>query len=95
MAKVELTQPIVDEISGVINGAQSVVAVSYTHLDVYKRQSIQYENNTISIKVIGIYTVINTPKTQVSDGYYKEAVSYTHLDVYKRQKYSRIRYIGM
>ena len=29
MAKVELKQPIVDEISGVINGAQSVVVVDY------------------------------------------------------------------
>ncbi len=30
MAKVELKQPIVDEISGVINGAQSVVVVEIT-----------------------------------------------------------------
>ena len=34
MAKVELKQPIVDEISGVINGAQSVVVVDYLGLTV-------------------------------------------------------------
>ena len=34
MAKVELKQPIVDEISGVINGAQSVVVVDYRGLTV-------------------------------------------------------------
>ena len=36
MAKVELKQPIVDEISGVINGAQSVVVVDYLGLTVAK-----------------------------------------------------------
>lgn len=34
VAKVELKQPIVDEISGVINGAQSVVVVDYLGLTV-------------------------------------------------------------
>jgi len=34
VAKVELKQPIVDEISGVINGAQSVVVVDYRGLTV-------------------------------------------------------------
>lgn len=34
MAKVELKQPIVDEISGVISGAQSVVVVDYRGLTV-------------------------------------------------------------
>ena len=34
MAKVELKQPVVDEIKGVLDGAQGavIVAVSYTHL---------------------------------------------------------------
>ena len=45
---------------------------SENNLSIGSNVSIQYKNNTISIKVIGIYTVINTPKTQVSDGYYKE-----------------------
>ena len=67
-------------------------AVSYTHLDVYKRQT-----------VAGY--VDETGKVKVQDGSFKEAgfsgpgymtvdpkdpnvlyaVSYTHLDVYKRQ----------
>ena len=38
---------------------------SENNLSIGSNVSIQYENNTISIKVIGIYTVINTPKTQV------------------------------
>lgn len=48
---------------------------SENNLSIGSNISIQYENNTISIKVIGIYTVINTPKTQVSDGYYKEVAN--------------------
>ena len=48
---------------------------SENNLSIGSNVSIQYENNTISIKVIGIYTVINTPKTQVSDGYYKEVAN--------------------
>ena len=48
MAKVELKQPIVQEISENIKDAQSVVVVdyrgpvSYTHLDVYKRQILRW-----------------------------------------------------
>ncbi len=34
MAKVELKQPVVDEIAGVINGAESVVLVNYSGLTV-------------------------------------------------------------
>lgn len=45
---------------------------SENNLSVGSNVSIQYENNTINIMVIGIYTVIDTPKTEVSDGYYKE-----------------------
>ena len=48
---------------------------SENNLSIGSNVSIQYENNTISIKVIGIYTAINTPKTQVSDGYYKEVAN--------------------
>ena len=63
--------------------------VSYTHLDVYKRQEVLYA-------VIGIVTVtehiltseehlqlcIRTMLTNCT-----KSVSYTHLDVYKRQVY--------
>ena len=59
--------------------------VSYTHLDVYKRQGYDFVINTIPSQIIDsnilktkdvnckIYDVASTP------------VSYTHLDVYKRQ----------
>ena len=43
MAKVELKQPIVDEISGVINGAQSVVVVDYLGLTV--AEDLSYVNS--------------------------------------------------
>ena len=62
----------------------TVVPVSYTHLDVYKRQELEFEDNAAVCVVLA------------SDGYpehydkgYKidglDPVSYTHLDVYKRQ----------
>ncbi|WP_459448082.1 hypothetical protein [Erwinia amylovora] len=51
------------------------VAVSYTHLDVYKRQELK--------SLFGI-----TPREfKKIEGFLdEEAVSYTHLDVYKRQE---------
>ena len=68
------------------------LSVSYTHLDVYKRQAIDGNivdelNNTSGLKR-GIRLL------QAAEGIFKEttiqartviAVSYTHLDVYKRQ----------
>ena len=58
--------------------------VSYTHLDVYKRQGVDNGNGLESFK--------NTPNDSMfvelnSDSQikYSYAVSYTHLDVYKRQ----------
>ncbi|QCD89886.1 hypothetical protein DEO72_LG4g838 [Vigna unguiculata] len=47
----------------------SVRAVSYTHLDVYKRQTLECEMS----------------KLQKGRTMSVRAVSYTHLDVYKRQ----------
>ena len=49
-------------------------AVSYTHLDVYKRQSIESTE-----------TESETTTVSDEDKLETEAVSYTHLDVYKRQ----------
>ena len=55
----------------------SLLTVSYTHLDVYKRQ-LQKQ-------------IVNYAKTRAvyveyrKAGYSKKSVSYTHLDVYKRQ----------
>ena len=50
----------------------NVLAVSYTHLDVYKRQALNYPTE-----------VADVLQTAMNDSY--EPVSYTHLDVYKRQ----------
>ena len=59
-------------------------AVSYTHLDVYKRQVTACDNDYVSSGI----------RLQLADsfleiGYYdfisRISVSYTHLDVYKRQ----------
>ena len=74
----------------------STVAVSYTHLDVYKRQVV---DSTIVVKESELKDLYNKQKEQFKQ--YQEtrdikyidvqvtasaaAVSYTHLDVYKRQ----------
>ena len=54
--------------------------VSYTHLDVYKRQSVN-----------GLVTYDNGSGTKADIGakLYIIPVSYTHLDVYKRQTPAR------
>ena len=76
----------------------SVTPVSYTHLDVYKRQALYSTpagKNTIVIVLadhgdgMGSHRMVTK---QVS--FYEEmtnAVSYTHLDVYKRQMYNIIQ----
>ena len=58
--------------------------VSYTHLDVYKRQHLK--------RYIYERAELEEPFSEVPQEVYKEivvdsfkAVSYTHLDVYKRQ----------
>ena len=55
------------------------VSVSYTHLDVYKRQAYSDPDNT---KREGLDSTV-WPKAFER----MEPVSYTHLDVYKRQMY--------
>ena len=54
-------------------------AVSYTHLDVYKRQG-ESDANTLGKELVVISDVI--------------PVSYTHLDVYKRQTYFYVIDLG-
>ena len=66
----ELESDDVDTIAGYY--LTGVGAVSYTHLDVYKRQGYKLAVNKLKDD-IGMKT----------DGL--ESVSYTHLDVYKRQ----------
>ena len=63
-------------------------AVSYTHLDVYKRQGLTWDDMDISEEAIAdnkAYVIINKQVERVSKDAI-EAVSYTHLDVYKRQE---------
>ena len=59
-----------------------MVTVSYTHLDVYKRQGKEspYRNRSIE-ENLKLFEEMKEGKYQ--DG--EKAVSYTHLDVYKRQ----------
>ena len=56
-------------------------SVSYTHLDVYKRQA-QYAGGDPA-GAVDTYTAIIDYDKKAADAYYP--VSYTHLDVYKRQ----------
>ena len=82
-------------------GMVGLVSVSYTHLDVYKRQPLMsvYAPNALRIEVAVPQTradaIRKQPQAQVllADGrsvvpaevIVFPAVSYTHLDVYKRQ----------
>ena len=59
-------------------------AVSYTHLDVYKRQVDDIDGNSKNI-VIQIEPGSVLPDDDFLDDVSTNAVSYTHLDVYKRQ----------
>ena len=54
----------------------SFQSVSYTHLDVYKRQ--------IGISATELINILQAQNAVVRGGTF-ESVSYTHLDVYKRQ----------
>ena len=65
--------------------------VSYTHLDVYKRQvffhAIRYKPYDYEDKEINYFTSVLLPVVdEPLDLFYSVlTVSYTHLDVYKRQ----------
>ena len=66
--------------------------VSYTHLDVYKRQSLGCENLTHEqfAEELGPYDPARVKFLSCQDVEDEmEAVSYTHLDVYKRQGWKR------
>ena len=63
------------------------MSVSYTHLDVYKRQDTNREHlDRILHKVGSDYKMFRVEKGNISEMVETQvAVSYTHLDVYKRQ----------
>ena len=73
--------------------ADSYIAVSYTHLDVYKRQILMGPFHIIDAVFKGSgYTVPPMVSALVANWVIKLPVayipvSYTHLDVYKRQAY--------
>ena len=53
-------------------------SVSYTHLDVYKRQLLTFQD-------LSEQRVIERMRVDFVANASHESVSYTHLDVYKRQ----------
>ena len=80
----------------------TVLPVSYTHLDVYKRQTLQAAQGTESTSIVNfengkiagaIRNYISPEMGAIYQKYTQEPlrVSYTHLDVYKRQGQSRRR----
>ena len=56
------------------------IAVSYTHLDVYKRQDVKFGDNSNADEAVA-----KILEKKDIFGVDLKAVSYTHLDVYKRQ----------
>ena len=54
-----------------------IIAVSYTHLDVYKRQLVNLDKSNAEQQLNKFMKDMNPVAF--------ESVSYTHLDVYKRQ----------
>ena len=70
--------------TGRIAASMGMNAVSYTHLDVYKRQIYEiYYRNQREITIIGLEPHPEDKKNGAYDRI--KPVSYTHLDVYKRQ----------
>ena len=70
--EIELSTSAISIITNKVNQA-----VSYTHLDVYKRQSLSYKAFYILIVIL---IALSSFLVCII------AVSYTHLDVYKRQE---------
>ena len=74
--------------------ARTTAAVSYTHLDVYKRQDKEslmksyqamYDAYSKIFTRLGLeFRAVNADTGNIG-GFASHAVSYTHLDVYKRQ----------
>ena len=66
-----------------------ITPVSYTHLDVYKRQ--QYQEIELFDK-LGLFSNGRIARDNLPEGVYcYDPVSYTHLDVYKRQLQRKTR----
>ena len=76
-----------------ITGERTTNSVSYTHLDVYKRQLLEHallvvHDDRRSIEVeqaLQTVVAVDHATVQIVQVGSRKAVSYTHLDVYKRQ----------
>ena len=65
--------------------AAAVIPVSYTHLDVYKRQVKDIpQRGKVIVALCAVHSVIDSDEADTF-----LSVSYTHLDVYKRQRIDR------
>ena len=78
------------------NISSSIRPVSYTHLDVYKRQDKEYqavflENEYIKVMILPELGGRIQRAYDKTNDYDFVSVSYTHLDVYKRQAVVRLR----
>ena len=72
-------------------------AVSYTHLDVYKRQVLVYPELTVcvcapALDVLPLWVWLGI--SAVASAAVVSPVSYTHLDVYKRQTMMCLKRFG-
>ena len=80
-----------------------LVSVSYTHLDVYKRQPYEYANGFVPSNWNGRkYNGDISISSALSNSWNAaalqtfSAVSYTHLDVYKRQlQYDQVEFFHL
>ena len=63
----------------------AVVPVSYTHLDVYKRQELELTCEQLEVQPPAAEELLGLFKKYEFKRWTADAVSYTHLDVYKRQ----------
>ena len=64
---------------------RSILSVSYTHLDVYKRQVLVQLLAKTPMGMVGACFVVQFFTDYIDRVICLFAVSYTHLDVYKRQ----------
>ena len=80
--------PIAPVAAHVVVDEHALEPVSYTHLDVYKRQPQKYDTVVFALLT---YPPFATQLERIighgvlAHGGYDHPVSYTHLDVYKRQ----------
>ena len=75
------------KVSALLFLKSSILSVSYTHLDVYKRQEEAYRSVCLSTPALqaekALWEEYRDRRSRLTDT--AMAVSYTHLDVYKRQ----------